>query len=239
MNAARRELIRELRERTRRLETAAQRPEAGAAAPVALGELLLGRGFPRGALVEWPGEGEGSGAVSLALAVAGQILPSGGALMVIDGPGEFYPPALVGLGVALEQTIIVRPPDARTGLWAWEQALRCGAAAVTLGQIDESIDRHVHRLQLAAEAGGGLGFLLRPAGMSAAAAKAAIRLHVTGQVGPGPLHAIDRRLRVELLHCRGGQAGETAELELGDATNPVRLVSELGGAAKTKRVAWG
>src|SRR5262249_3218871 len=151
----------------------------------------------------WQGAGEGSGAVSLALAVAGQVLERGGALVVIDGPGEFYPPALAGLGIALERVILVRPPDARSALWAWGQALRCGGAAVTLGCIDELVDRHVHRLQLAVEHGGTLGFLLRPAGMSAAGSKAAIRLHVTGQVGPGPLHTIDRRLRVELLHCRG------------------------------------
>jgi len=39
-----------------------------------------------------------------------------------------------------------------------------------------------------------------------------------------------RRLHVELLHCRGGAAG-TIAVELGDETNPLRLVSELADPA--------
>ena len=58
MNSARLELIRDLRERTRRMETAARLPEAVASEPVALEQLLLGQGFARGTLVEWQNDGE-------------------------------------------------------------------------------------------------------------------------------------------------------------------------------------
>src|SRR5207253_5714804 len=98
--------------------------------------------------------------------------------VVIDDAGEFYPPAFANLGIPLDRTVFVRPRDARSSLWAWEQVLRCGAVAVTLGQIDAATDRHLHRLQLAVETGGGLGFLLRPPASRGAPSKAAVRLRV-------------------------------------------------------------
>jgi protein ImuA len=230
-DASRLDLIRDLRERTRRLAASA-RPEPSAdGGGAGLDRLLRGQGFGGGTLVEWENAGEGSGAATLALAVAAHILRPGGALVLIDAAAEFYPPAVAGLGVPLERTVVVRPADPRAGLWAWEQALRCGGVAVTLGRADDWIDRHFHRLQLAAETGGGLGFLLRPAGALGGSSKAAVRLRVAGRPGPGPLHPLARRLRVELLHCRGGAAGATAEVELGHESNPVRVAAELADPA--------
>src|SRR5205823_11439094 len=102
---------------------------------------------------------EASGAATLALAVAARALQQGGACVVIDGTGEFYPPAADDLGIPLERMVVVRPDNPRIALWAWEQALRCEGVAVTVGWIGELSDRPFRRLQLAAEAGGGLGFL--------------------------------------------------------------------------------
>ena len=75
-----------------------------------------------------------------------------------------------------------------------------------------------------AEAGGGLGFLLRPPALCDAPSRAAVRLRVSARPGPGPPEPPGRRLGVELLHCRGGAAGATAELELDHETGDVRLV---------------
>ncbi|MFL5340127.1 MAG: ImuA family protein [Gemmataceae bacterium] len=224
-------LIRALRDRTQQLALPTR-----IAAPLSensprftdIGDLLLGRGFEPGNLVEWRNVGSGGGALTLALAVAARLLEGGGAFIVIDGPREFYPPAADRLGVPLDRTAVVRPDDPRAGLWAWEQALRCPAVAVTLGWADELTDRHGHRLQLAAEAGGGLGFLLRSAGP---ATKAAVRLRVSGEGFFGRPYLLDRRLRVELLHCRGGTPGTSVELELDHETSHVRLVSELADPA--------
>ena len=55
----------------------------------------------------------------------------------------------------------------------------------------------------------------------------------------GPLHSLERRLRVELLHCRGGAAGEILELELGHETSHVCLVSELADPAPHSQRAYG
>ncbi|HLW67483.1 MAG TPA: hypothetical protein VKS79_19365 [Gemmataceae bacterium] len=234
-HAARLNLIQDLRERSRQLEASpgrGQALEAAAPAPQLLRQLLRGE-IERGTLVEWLNESAGSGGVMLALAVAAFVLQRGGVLVLIDGPGEFYPPGLAGLGVPLERTVIVRPGDTLSALWAWEQALRCKAVAVTLGRLERLNDRLFHRFQLAAETGGGLGFLLRPAAR-AGPSKAALRLRVAARPCQEPLSLV-RRLQVEVLYRRGGAAGAAAELELGHDTNPVRLLSELADPAPAAR----
>lgn len=235
------DLIRHLRERTARIAAPGRavrgdgpRGEAGA-----VGRLILGPGLEPGTLVEWVSGGEGCGAVTLALAVAARVLGRGGACVLVDPAGEFYPPALARLGVPPERTVIVRPPSPRDGLWAWEQALRCPGVAVALGPVAGLTDRHYYRLQLAAEAGGGLGFLLRPPALCDAPSRAAVRLRVSARPGPGPPEPPSRRLNVELLHCRGTAAGATAELELDHETGDVRLVSQLADPALPPRVAAG
>jgi hypothetical protein len=248
--AARLDLIRDLREQSRRIESTPERTSALTAdTPVALERLLSGQGFDSGTLIEWQNAGAGSGAVTLALAVAAQVLQRDGAMVVIDPAGEFYPPGLAGLGIPLDRTVLVRPDDRLATLWAWEQALRCRAVAVTLGWAQGWNDRLLHRFQLAAETGSGLGFLLRPVLQQAGPSKAAVRLRVTSlarntimglptsslalraNTEAEPLSAERRRLRVEVLHCRGGTPGASAEVELGHATHPVHLVSQLADPA--------
>jgi hypothetical protein len=81
--------------------------------------------------------------------------------------GRLYPPALTQLGLPLGRLLIVRVAAAGDVLWVCEQVLRSpavGALVATLNQCDPYVSR---RLQLAAEAGGGVGLLLRrvrPAG---------------------------------------------------------------------------
>ena len=123
-----------------------------------------------------------------------------------------------------------------TALWAWEQSLRCGAVAVTLGRIEEMNDRLAHRFQLAAETGRGLGFMLRSAKGRAMTAWAPVRLRVRGVPGPGPPQTIARRLRVEALH-RGEMIESVVELELGNEAGHVRLVSKLADPATARRKA--
>src|SRR5919199_501595 len=68
---------------------------------------------------------------------------------------------------ALDRPAVVRPDGQRAALWAWEESLRAPGVAVTFGRLGAVTDRVVRRLQLAVEAGGGLGFLVRPPGCPA------------------------------------------------------------------------
>ena len=259
---ARAELLSELKDRIRQIERS-HRPVKEATTPgTILDSLLPGQGLARGTLVEWLSEGEGTGAATLALAVAVQLLHDGGALVVIDSQREFYPPAAAGLGIPLERTVIIRPERARDALWAWEQSLRSRAVTVALSWIEKLDDRGFRRLQLAAETGGSLGFLLRPVSCRTDPSWAEARLlvealpvvqpgKVTRRQGdkvmkrtpsvtfphPVTLSSCARRLRVEVLHCRGGAGGAAVELEMSDETGDVRLVSELAHPASPSRAA--
>jgi hypothetical protein len=77
--------------------------------------------------------------------------------------GAPYGPGLDAAGIAPEQLITVAATRARDVLWAMEEALRCRAVGVVIGEIRaRGIDRVVtRRLSLAAAAGDTLGLLLR------------------------------------------------------------------------------
>ena len=178
-----------------------------------LDRLLPEGGFRRGSLVEWLASGPGSGAATLALTTAGQAAREGGALVVVDRRGLFYPPAAVNLGIDPRRLIVVRPENEEDHAWALDQTLRWrGVAAVWC--CPQKTDAHtLRRWQLAAEMGGALGLLVRSEEARDEPSWAELRLAVAplpaGQgVGSG------RRLRVELVRARGGRVGTAIELEL-------------------------
>ncbi|MCY2967841.1 MAG: hypothetical protein NT069_30130, partial [Planctomycetota bacterium] len=160
---ARRQLVRQLAGSIRQVETAAElgRREAVLEGTVPLPaeetspfERLLPNGqLPVGGLLEVLAEGGGSGGVWLALHLA----VGGGAVVLIDVDHELYPPALAGLGFDFTRTIVVRPKSLSEGTWAFEQALRCPGVGAVWCRNQKWNDRVFRRLQLTAEAGGGLG----------------------------------------------------------------------------------
>lgn len=199
---------------------------------MALDCLLPAGGLRRGSLVEWLSEGSGTGAGTLALLAARQALPGKGPLVVIDRPAEFYPPGAAALGMAIEELIVIQPRHARDDLWAIEQVLRCEGVGAAWCRLDELSDRALRRLQLAAERGGSVGMLLRPAAVRRSATWADARFWVE------PLAAAEgRRWRVELLHARGGQAPRGIELEIDDEAGVVRVAARLAPAAAVRRAA--
>jgi hypothetical protein len=198
-SAAKTQLLCELREQTQRIAQSARRPyKTGLISSgwLPLDRLLPAGGFEGGTLVDWLAQGLGSGATALALRAAAAALEGGGACVVIDQSQKFYPPAAAELGLPLERMILIRPPGPRLTLWAWEQCLRFRGVAVTLGEMGPLTDRPFRRLQLAVEAGGGLGFLLRPAACRHEPSWADIRLAVSTMASSD----LNRRWRVETLH---------------------------------------
>lgn len=259
--ASRLELLRDLKDHLGRIERPqSNRREIFSTGVPALDELLPRKGLAWGTLVEWLSESEGSGAMVLTLAIIADVLGESGSLVVIDGRQEFYPPAAVGLGIPLERLVLVRPENDRDALWAWEQALRSGAVAVVLGWIDRLNDRAFRRLQLAAETGDSLAFLLRPASCRAEPSWAEARFLATGMLARRtsadlvaefaripilhPLHPrnsgdfrYERCLHVELLYARGGAGGAAIELEMSDEAGSVSVVSRLADSASAPREA--
>lgn len=219
-----------------------RRQEAGGGAPIstgigALDRLLPVGGMRPGTLLEWLSPLAGSGVGTLACLVAGELLRGLGSCLVIDPRGTFSPPGAWGLHGFLERTVVVRPADAREALWVLEQALRCPGVRVVVGWCDRLSNAAYRRLQLAAEAGGGVGLLLRPGGCRSEPSWADARLWVE------PLPSKSRRervahgrvLRVEAIYCRGRAAGSAVELEIDDETGDVRPAARLGAATAALR----
>ena len=148
-------------------------------------------------------------------------------LLITDAERCFYPPALQPYGIELERTIFVRPRTASDAMLALGQALRCSAIGAAIGAVERLSDRDGRRLQLAAESGGAIGVLLRPLASLGAPSFASVRLRVE----PLPSVGILRRMRLEVLRCRGGQEGKIIGVEIDDATGHVRTFSLLELAA--------
>src|SRR3984957_8782001 len=81
-------------------------------------------------------------AMGFALALAARFLSQrpASALVISEGfaadeSGALYGPGLVAHGLALSRLVFVRAPDAALAFWAIEEALKCGAPAVVIGEI--------------------------------------------------------------------------------------------------------
>lgn len=164
-------------------------------------------GVPRGTLVEWIASASGSGASLLACRMARE-LQAEGAVIVIDRRGAFYPPAAVALRNDLNNMIVVHPANEQDEQWSIDQALRCEHVGAVLAWPQQISDLVFRRWQLAAERGGTLGLLVRPASALGQPSWAALRMAVTPRPHSAPVAADDRRLRpwrleVELVRCRG------------------------------------
>lgn len=260
-NAARSAVVQDLTRRLRDVEhglrrsahpVAAQQSSIVPTGLAPLDQLLPDGGFRLGTLVEWLSDESGSGALTLALLTASQILKSSGSLMVIDSQRTFHPPAAAGLGIDLDRTIVVRPNESprrqhqrvrpaqsNDALWALEQSLRSPAVALTICRLDYLNGHVFRRLQLAAEVGGGLCFLMRPLTAARQPTWADVRLQVKSITESASRSDGEpaRRMRIELLRCRSGLTGNATEVELCHETSDVRPVTKLAGATHSQRAA--
>ncbi len=223
-----------LREQLRRFE--ASRPLQDAC-PISSGcreldHILPAGGFPRGTLVECLGHGPNAGgAGTCAMIWARQASLEGGAIVVLDHQQWFYPPAAAVLGVDLEAVIVVRTGQQRDQLWAVDQALRCPAVAAVWAPLQQLDEHDFRRLQLAAEAGGGLGLLIRSHKVLKQPSWSDMQLLIHPRAGPAPQanHAqklqTGRRLRIEVVRCRQGQSGGVVDVEIDVVTGAMQPVS--------------
>jgi protein ImuA len=78
-------------------------------------------------------------------------------------------PGLAASGLPMAQTIFVRVRDDEAALWAMEEALKCRSLSAVVAEVRRVGLSASRRLQLAAEAHGVTGLLLRPAYSSFAA----------------------------------------------------------------------
>lgn len=122
------------------------------------------------------------------------------------------PGATPGARALIARSLVVNPPDGASALWAIDLALRSPAVGAVIADahgLDMACSR---RLQLAAEAGGGVALLARPARERAALSAAATRWLVRPTPAPPGVRAPSARWSVELLRRKGatGWSGPSA-----------------------------
>jgi hypothetical protein len=142
---------------------------------------------------------------------------------------SFYPPAASRLGINLRRTLVIRTKQGKDALAALAQSLRCQAVGAVIGPWERLAARDFRRLQLAAEAGGGIAFLLRPVLAQGNPSFAAVRLLLS----PLATREGRRRLQVEVIRLRFGKAGQSLLVEVDDETGHVRVLSPLAAAKAT------
>ncbi len=150
-------------------------------------------------------------------------------LVVIDPLHQFYPPAAVAFGVALDRLVVVRPQNEADAMWAIDQSLRCSAVGAVIARIGKLSELHARRFQLAAEAGGSLGLFIRPSQVRYKPTWAEIQWFVEPRrevvLASGAWNASSqemqkdfcplvrkaaavRHFRMQLLRMRGGRSGD-------------------------------
>lgn len=165
----------------------------------ALDALLPQGGWPRRALTELLLPADGVGELSLLLPTLARCTQQGERVAVIAPPYLPYAPAWQAAGVDLSQLRIVEAAP-RDALWAFEQCLRSGACAAVLGWPGQADARALRRLQVAADSGRCLGFVLRDRRHAANPSPAALRL----EAQPGATGTA-----WQVRKCRGGPVPST------------------------------
>ncbi|TDG26668.1 ImuA family protein [Paracraurococcus ruber] len=201
-------LLAALRARIARLDRSGGAP-AGDGVPLcaAIDRALPGGGLARAAVHEVLAADPGAAAGFCALVLARSRGPEGGAVLWIAPEPDAWPPGLFRFGLSPADLVLVQAPRRQDALWAMEECLRCPGVAGALLAVDGLDLTAARRLQLAAEAGGALGLLLRPEAEAEGGATAALtRWRVGALAGTGSAHDLgDPRWRLDLLRCRGGR----------------------------------
>ena len=164
-----------------------------------LDAALPGGGWQSGTIVELMPADTGIGELRLLMPALAQLTRAERYVALISPPYIPFAPALLQHGVQLERLLVIRTDKPGDTLWAFEQTLRCKSFGAVLAWPAQIKDREVRRLQLAAEAGGSIGFLYRPQTAAREASPAALRLKLQARLNGG--------LDVEILKCRGGRSG--------------------------------
>jgi protein ImuA len=211
---ANRAVLRALKNSIRSLE-----PDTGSRTiPFAIAPIdqVLGGGLAHAALHEVAASSEGAipAATQFVLGLASHVQDPRAAVWIAEEMGLLengapYGPGLDDLGLCPERLVTVAAAKPRDVLWAMEEALRCRAVGVVIGEIrSPRLDLVAsRRLSLAAGHRDVCAFLLRTApGTDASAATtrwtvAAARSR-TNAAGPGP-----PRLSVHLMRNRHGPVG--------------------------------
>ncbi len=155
--------------------------------------------------------------------------------------GRPYAQGLKALGIEAQHLLVATPHSEAEALWALEEVLRSGAAALAIGAVENASLVATRRLDLIARQAGAASALIRTTPQkSLSAARRRWRI----AAAPSAPHPFDNRAsgaprwRAVLERSRDGAHGE-AILELDDETHRLRLVDGLADHRLAQRAPAG
>lgn len=159
-----------------------------------LDAALPGQGWPGASVIELQHDTHGLGEIRLLWPALAALTGSAGEVALIDPPWIPYAPAWAAAGVKLQHLLWLSSAGGDDGrLWAFEQCLRSGACAAALLWLTQEPDsRSWRRLQLAAEAGDCIGWVMLRSTQVRQASPVALRLRLSQQSMP-QLQILKRR----------------------------------------------
>ena len=126
---------------------------------------------------------------------------------MIAPPHTPYAPALAALGLDLSKILLIRPKRHTDVLWTIEEALKSGNCSSVLFWLNQSGNKVLRRLQLAAEQGNALALCFRPHYLASQRTSASLRISVSPRV---------HGLATDILKCRGGRPYQGLQLNFSD-----------------------
>ena len=143
-----------------------------------LDALLPGRGWSAADLTEINVPDWGQGEMRLLMPALSSLAQQGQKVALVSPPMVPYAPAIAASGIALEQIICIQAGQNRDVLWSMEKLLRCADVGAVLCWAKPGFQQ-ARRLQMAAQSGGTLGFVLNRngAGSVRASLPVGVRLH--------------------------------------------------------------
>jgi len=168
--------------------------------------------FPTGAVHEFISTGAETAAATggFVAGLLAALMRGGGACIWLGTSSTLFPPALKAFGIEPERVVFACIKKERDVLWAMEEALKCGALAAVVGEIQEIGFTASRRLQLAVEESRVTGFLLRhrPRNVNTIACVSRWKISpLPGDIEDGMPGVGFPRWNVELLKIRNGRPG--------------------------------
>ncbi|HEY0741015.1 MAG TPA: Error-prone repair protein ImuA [Chryseosolibacter sp.] len=140
----------------------------------------------------------------------GALMGDAGTSLWISSSRTIFPPALRGFGIQPDRFIFVDLAKESDVLWAMDEALKCGALAAVVGEMNDLSFTTSRRFQLAVEQSKATGFILRKNSRNLSTTACVSRWKITS-LPSDPIEGLPGvglpKWRVELLRIRNGRAG--------------------------------
>ena len=188
---------------------------SGKAVSIGLGEIenaFPNASFPLGAVHEFlSAHAENiSSTNGFVAGLLSSLMGSQGAALWISSSRKVFPPALKSFGIEPDRIIFIDLQKEKEVMWAMDEALKCSALSVVVGEMSEISFTSSRRLQLAVEKSHVTGFILRNQYRNLTTTACVSRWKITSL----PSESVDGlpgigypRWRVELSRVRNGKPG--------------------------------